>query len=171
MAFGSSIVMDQPRTMFAHVLSVQGGVAGAVMVTNHRIQPLPMRPREGSGTGKLVCQACGEQFLVTVHSRDRTTAKRVRYFVLGLTGLALAALLLWLTFDVAMQPDGSDLDMDPDIASWYGYTGIAGVFLPILGLSYLINARKYDGVGKLRRIGEDGTTSIRTAGHKLLPSK
>ncbi|MFI5819445.1 hypothetical protein ACIA8I_09940 [Streptomyces rishiriensis] len=168
MAFGSSIVMDQPRTMFAHVLSVQGT---AVVVTNHRVQPLPMRPQEGSSTGKLVCQACGQQFLVTVHSCARTTAKRVRYFVLGLTGLALAALLLWLTFDVAMQPDGSDLDTDPDTASWYGYTGMTGILLPIFGLGYLINARKYDGVGKLRRIGEDGTPSIRTAGHKLLPSR
>lgn len=168
MAFGSSIVMDQPRTMFAHVLSVQGV---AVMVTNHRVQPLPLRPAEGSSTGKLVCQACGRQFLVTVHSRTRTTAKRVRYFVLGLAGLALAALLLWLTFDVAMQPDGSDPDMDPDIASWFVYTGIPGVLLPLLGLGYLINARKYDGVDKLRRIDEDGTTSIRTAGHKLLPSR
>ncbi|MER5430574.1 hypothetical protein [Streptomyces sp. NPDC002588] len=168
MAFGSSIVMDQPRTMFAHVLSVQGV---AVMVTNHRVQPLPMRPAEGSSTGKLVCQACGQQFLVTVDSHARTTAKRVRYFVLGLTSLALAALLLWLTFDVAIQPDGSDLDMDPDIASWFGYTGIPGILLPFFGLGYLINARKYDGVGKLRRIGEDGTTSIRTAGHKLLPSR
>ncbi|MER6256613.1 hypothetical protein ABT224_35215 [Streptomyces sp. NPDC001584] len=60
--------------------------------------------------------------------RARTTAGRVRSFVLGLIGLAL-------------------------------------------GLGYLINARRYDGVGRLRRIGEDGTASIRTAGHKLLPGK
>ncbi|MFF2786055.1 hypothetical protein ACFVT6_04695 [Streptomyces sp. NPDC058049] len=160
--------MDQPRTMFAHVLSVQGI---AVMVTDHRVQPLPMRPQEGSGTGRIVCAACGEQFLVTVHSRARTTARRVRSFVLGLIGLALAALLLWLTFDVGMQPDGPDRGADPDIASWYAYSGIAGVLLPVFGLGYLINARKYDGVGRLRRIGEDGTASIRTAGHKLLPSK
>ncbi|WP_329538048.1 hypothetical protein OG568_58300 (plasmid) [Streptomyces sp. NBC_01450] len=111
------------------MLSVQGVT---VMVTNHRVQPLPMRPEEGSGTGRIVCEACGEQFLVTIHSRTRTTAKRVRYFVLGLIGLALAALLLWLTFDVAMQPDGPDLDMDPDIASWYGYTGIAGILTPLV---------------------------------------
>lgn len=168
MAFGSSIVMDQPRTMFAHVLSVRGV---AVVVTNHRVQPLPLRPVEGSGTGRIVCAACGDQFLVTVHSCARTTSGRVRYFVLGLIGLALAALLLWLTFDVGMQPDGPDTGADPDSASWYGYTGIAGVLLPVFGLGYLINARKYDGVGKLRRIGEDGTTSLRTAGHKLLPSK
>lgn len=168
MAFGSSIVMDQPRTMFAHVLRVQGA---AVVVTDHRVQPLPMRPKEGSSTGELICQACGQQFLVTVHSCARTTAKRVRYFVLVLTSLALAALLLWLTVDVAMQPDGSDLDTDPDSAAWYGNTGIAGILLPIFGLGYLINARKYDGVGKLRRISEDGTTSIRTAGHRLLPSR
>lgn len=122
------------------------------MVTNHRVQPLPMRPEEGSGTGGIVCEACGEQFLVAVHSRARTTAKRVRYFVHGLIGLALAALLLWLTFDVAMQPDGPDLDMDPDIASWYGYTGTAGILLPFFGLGYLINARTYDGVGKLRPV-------------------
>lgn len=168
MAFGSSIVMDQPRTMFAHMLSAKGV---AVVVTNHRVQPLPMRPAEGSGTGRIVCGACGRQFLVTVHSRDRPHARRVLFFVLGLVGLALAALLLWLTFGVAMQPDGPDLDTEPDNASWYGYTGMAGIFLPVIGLAYLINARKYDGVGGLRRIGEDGTTSRLAAGHKLMPGK
>jgi len=168
MAFGSSIVMDQPRTMFAHVVSVQGV---AVMITNHQVQPLPMRPGKGSDTGRIVCQTCGGQFLVTVQSRDRTTARRVRYFVSGLIGLALAALLLWLTFAVGMQPDGSDSDLDTDVASWMGYTGIAGVLLPIFGLGYLIHARKYDGVGNLRRISEDGAKFIRATGHKLLPSK
>lgn len=168
MAFGSSIVMDQPRTMFAHVLSVRGV---AVVVTNHRVQPLPMRPEKGSGKGVIVCQACGGQFLVTVQSRDRTTARRVRYFVLGLIGLALGALLLWLSFDVAIQPDGPDSDLDTDVASWLAYTGIAGVLLPIFGLGYLSNARRYDGVGNLRRVSEDGTRFVRASGHKLLPSK
>ncbi|QJT03355.1 hypothetical protein G9272_26295 [Streptomyces asoensis] len=78
---------------------------------------------------------------------------------------------LWLTFDVAVQPDGPDSDLDTDVASWLAYTGIACVLLPIFGLGYLIHARRYDGVGSLRRVGEDGTRFVRASGHKLLPSK
>ncbi|MFF2522598.1 hypothetical protein [Streptomyces liangshanensis] len=160
--------MDQPRTYFAHILSARGV---AVLVTNHQVQPLPVRPREGNRTSGIVCSACGEQFLVTVDSCARTTALRVRYFIVGLVLLALSAFLLWLTFSVGMQPDGPDLDLDPDNASWLGYTGVTGFLLPIFGLGLLLHSRRYDGVGKLRRIGADGRPSKLVAGHKLLPNK
>ncbi|MFJ6983789.1 MULTISPECIES: hypothetical protein [unclassified Streptomyces] len=162
----STVIRDVPSTMFAHVLGAKGV---AVVTVTHRVQQLPARPARGSAGTGFVCATCGKRFRVTLHSSAATVRRRVTYLVLGLLFLALAAFLLWLTFAVGIQPDGpEDLDYDTDTASWMPYTGLSGFFAPVLGLTFLLLARKYDGVAKLRRVDADGTPSVLTEGHKLM---
>jgi hypothetical protein len=74
--------------------------------------------------------------------------------------------LIWLTFSVGVT--SGNPEQDNTIAAWAMPAFFGGLALAVTGLAAIITSRKYDGVGRLRRLTEDGTTSRLTQGHKLM---
>ncbi|WP_405819871.1 hypothetical protein OG241_30960 [Streptomyces sp. NBC_01390] len=74
--------------------------------------------------------------------------------------------LIWLTFSSGVT--SCNPEQDNTIAAWAMPAFFGGLALAITALAAIIMSRKYDGVGKLRRLTEDGTTSRQTHGHKLM---
>lgn len=132
----------------------------------HRLDsPAFVRPRQGDHTIKVECPRCKRIFAMTVESVKKAEIKRRVQTIVG--AVLLASLLIWMP--MLFEIGGRTVDENDAQSATLSVGVLVSLvaFSFVVGLTLVLNGRRYTGFRKVRQVRPDGSRSMILNGHKL----